>query len=287
VGEFQVIDRSGQLVKNGGNVATYFTTPDGRVIHAVLGPVSADELIEESRWAVGLYRQVQAQGADLTAPIRLAHRSALDTDGPAGGRRATARRVHEFFAAHALPRLEDVYREVFSRILGQALARDSADVRDAVAGVERARRSQLPILFILHRERDDRAVLDRWNALVAKAGDDAASSLADLAAHYAVIVLPISELPELSRSLNVRPFAAPDRNAPVFVVARSDARQLTAVTGWGRAAAPLEIAMAEGLVQSAKESPRSHSQLTRLQQLVGPVDRRLAAQVAALAREGG
>jgi hypothetical protein len=45
--------------------------------------------------------------------------------------------------------------------------------------------------------------------------------------------------------------------------------------------------MAEGLVQSAKESPRSRSQLTRLQQLVGPVDRRLAAQVAALAREGG
>jgi hypothetical protein len=288
VGEFQVIDQSGQLVKTGGNVATYFTTPDGRVVHAVLGPVSADELLEESRWAVGLYRRAQAEGGDLAAPVVLAHRETLQRDPSAGGRCATPRRVHEFLAAHPLPRLEDVYREVFTRSLGQALSRDAADVRESVAAVERARRSQLPILFILHRERDDRTVLDRWNALVNRSRDDAASSLADLAAHYAVIVLPISELPQLSRSLNVRPFAAHDRDVPVFVVTRSDARQLAAVTGWTEAGgAPLEAAMAEGLVQSAKEYPRSRSQLTRLQRLVGPIDRALAAQVATLAREGG
>ena len=32
---------AGVLAKNGGNVASYFCTPDGRVIHAVTGPVPA------------------------------------------------------------------------------------------------------------------------------------------------------------------------------------------------------------------------------------------------------
>ena len=171
VGEFQVIDQFGQLQKNGGNVASYFTTPDGRVIHAVLGPVSADELLEEARWAVGLYQRARAAGGDLAAPVLLAHRDALERDTTArGGQRATSRRIHEFFTAHPLPLLKDVYKEIFTRILGQALSRDAADVREAVAAVERAGRSRLPILFILHRERSNRAVLDRWSALVERAG---------------------------------------------------------------------------------------------------------------------
>jgi hypothetical protein len=285
VGAFQVIDESGRLVKTGGNVATYFTTPEGRVIHAVLGPVAGGELLAEARWAVDLYQHARADGGELATPIVLAHRDAFErstlTDGP-----ATSRRVHEFFAEHSLPRLEEVYQEIFTRILGQALGRGRDEIRRALAAIDQARRAQLPILFILHRERENRAVLDRWNALIAHAEPSGVSPMADLAANYVVIVLPLSELAELSQSLNVRPFAAPDRGTPVFVVARSDGRQLTALTTWSQADAPLVKAMAQGLVQAAKEHPRTAAQLRRLGRLVLRVDLALAEPVRELLEDG-
>lgn len=281
-----MIDEFGRLVKTGGNVATYFTTTDGRVIHAVLGPVRAGELLEEARWAVELYRRVQADGGDPAAQVLLAHRQALEQESLRGGP-ATARRVHDFFTRHPLPLLEDVYREIFTRILGEALSSDPAEIRQARAAVALAGRKQLPILFILHGGRANRDVLDRWEALAANRESSGAGPLAQLAAGYVVVVLPISELPGLSQSLNVRPIAAPDRGLPVFAVARSDGRQLAAVTTWDRAGEPLAQAMALGLVQAAKEHPRSASQLQRLKGLVQPIDRTLAAEVRDLLAEGG
>ena len=44
VGTFKVVD--GQ--KQGGNVASYFCTPDGRVLDAVAGPVNAAMLLREA-----------------------------------------------------------------------------------------------------------------------------------------------------------------------------------------------------------------------------------------------
>ena len=38
--------------KQGGNVASYFCTPDGRVLQAVAGPVDAATLLREARWVV-------------------------------------------------------------------------------------------------------------------------------------------------------------------------------------------------------------------------------------------
>ena len=51
VGTFKVAD-DGQ--KQGGNVATYFCAPDGRVLHIVAGPVNAATLLKESKWVVEL-----------------------------------------------------------------------------------------------------------------------------------------------------------------------------------------------------------------------------------------
>src|SRR5262249_21073889 len=36
--------------KQGGNVASYFCMPDGRVLHVVVGPVSGTRLLDEARW---------------------------------------------------------------------------------------------------------------------------------------------------------------------------------------------------------------------------------------------
>jgi hypothetical protein len=48
VGTFVV--NNGQ--KQGGNVATYFCAPDGRVLHVVAGPVDAGTFLREAKWVV-------------------------------------------------------------------------------------------------------------------------------------------------------------------------------------------------------------------------------------------
>ncbi len=48
VGSFKIA--GGQ--KQGGNVAVYFCVPDGRVLHAIAGPVDAKTLLEESNWVI-------------------------------------------------------------------------------------------------------------------------------------------------------------------------------------------------------------------------------------------
>jgi hypothetical protein len=53
VGTFTVVEDRGVVVeKQGGSVAAYFGTPDGRVLGAALGAVDAGFFLEEARWAV-------------------------------------------------------------------------------------------------------------------------------------------------------------------------------------------------------------------------------------------
>ena len=63
VGTFRVVN--GQ--KQGGNVASYFCRPNGTVLHAVAGPVNAETLLAEARWAVELNKSA------LTAATNLAN----------------------------------------------------------------------------------------------------------------------------------------------------------------------------------------------------------------------
>ena len=42
--------------KQGGNVASYFCTADGCVLHVVAGPVSAETLLREARWVVETWK---------------------------------------------------------------------------------------------------------------------------------------------------------------------------------------------------------------------------------------
>ena len=84
MGDFSVVNVNGNLQKNGGNVASYFCTPSGRVIHAVGKPVQAERLLQEARWALQTYQDaVQSAPDDVieqTRFIELAHLTALKTD---------------------------------------------------------------------------------------------------------------------------------------------------------------------------------------------------------------
>jgi hypothetical protein len=121
--------------KQGGNVAGYFCTPDGRVLHAVAGPVDARTLLREARWAVDTWKLYQQENRDepdlarlrtrfLTAHADLLRsRYGLDLDSDArAGRLDNQGKVHLLLAAAPLPRLEQVYKVVFEKILNEKIS---------------------------------------------------------------------------------------------------------------------------------------------------------------------
>jgi hypothetical protein len=132
VGTFTV---NGQQ-KQGGNVASYFCTPEGRVLHVIAGPVNSDVLLREARWVVETAklssldsvksdvrrrefwrkahgeRLQQEHQVDFKRIGRGSHRMTLNNPG----------RVHLMLATAPLPRLELIYKLVFEKILNEKIS---------------------------------------------------------------------------------------------------------------------------------------------------------------------
>jgi hypothetical protein len=137
--------------KQGGNVAAYFCTPDGLVLHAVAGPVDEATFLREARWAVETYHLAALKNVrteqQAQAFYRKAHLERLKTEHgiSAHDLRLTAKngpirdwktffhqnqdrlganqgKVHLLLAATPVPRLSDVYQFVFDRILGERIS---------------------------------------------------------------------------------------------------------------------------------------------------------------------
>jgi hypothetical protein len=70
--------------KQGGNVASYFCAPDGRVLHCVAGPVNADVMLRESKWVVETTKKAMAEakgdGGKFKAHFRKAHAERLKAE---------------------------------------------------------------------------------------------------------------------------------------------------------------------------------------------------------------
>jgi len=77
VGTFRIVGKQ----KQGGNVASYFCAPDGRVLHCVAGPVNAGTLLNEAKWVVEHTRKAmevaKEDGAAFKAYFRKAHADKL------------------------------------------------------------------------------------------------------------------------------------------------------------------------------------------------------------------
>jgi hypothetical protein len=78
VATFRIVN-GGQ--KQGGNVASYFCAPDGRVLHVVPGPVDADTLLKEAKWVVETTQKAmkvsKGDGAVFKSYFRKAHAEKL------------------------------------------------------------------------------------------------------------------------------------------------------------------------------------------------------------------
>jgi hypothetical protein len=156
VGTFTVAN--GQ--KQGGNVASYFCTADGSVLHAIAGPVNADMMLREARWVVetrrlamfeshgnqGRYREVirRAHGERLqseygvnmgqlyAAASRYSGGSFEQTHaghwghGTHGQSRAGTSdkqyKVHMLLFGYPQIKVEQVYRYVFEKILNEKVS---------------------------------------------------------------------------------------------------------------------------------------------------------------------
>lgn len=70
--------------KQGGNVASYFCAPDGRVLHCVAGPVNAQTFLHEAKWVVettkAAMKEAKNDGAAFKAYFRKAHAKRLQEE---------------------------------------------------------------------------------------------------------------------------------------------------------------------------------------------------------------
>jgi len=77
VGTFRIVGKQ----KQGGNVACYFCAPDGRVLHAVAGPVDANTMMREAKWIVETCKtgieKSKGDGGKFKVFLRTAHAQKL------------------------------------------------------------------------------------------------------------------------------------------------------------------------------------------------------------------
>jgi hypothetical protein len=155
VGTFRIVDG----VKVGGNVASYFCLSDGTVIHAVAGPLNAQQYLQELRYAIDLRKLAASEaGGDIAkyrAVIRKGHLERLAaesgarlnpntlpviTNGPppvptvnalrakASGKAVrpvtlgTQGQVHALLAYYPLPKIQQLYPIVFEDVLNEKLS---------------------------------------------------------------------------------------------------------------------------------------------------------------------
>ncbi len=162
VGTFTLVQTEGKTVaRAGGNVATYFCTPDLEVIHGVAGPVDAESFLDDARWAVSVYDAARKKAGNdrdgIAKELRAAHEAASRPKGQEcgkvegvfrvgdcqttdllhrtmelrGGVHARAllaltligrQSLHGYLAGKEMPKLSEIYAHVFENMLGERLS---------------------------------------------------------------------------------------------------------------------------------------------------------------------
>jgi hypothetical protein len=138
IGTFRI--EGGQ--KQGGNVASYFVTSQGQVLHVLAGPVDAATFLREARWAVETWKlSVLEKHDERTRKAFFAkahadrlyyeHDEKLEHLQGRGNERnqemfrrglPNQAQVHVLLATTPLARIEQIYGRVFEDILGEKVS---------------------------------------------------------------------------------------------------------------------------------------------------------------------
>jgi hypothetical protein len=144
--------------KQGGNVASYFCTPDGSVLHAIAGPVNEDAFLREVRWVNETHNMATLENHKTVYQLRLFFRKAhydrlaqnghwlpkntlsavpattvtptylkkvLDTHGHGMGNQD---KVCLILTAAPLAKVEQIYHTVFEKILNEKISTKPVNV---------------------------------------------------------------------------------------------------------------------------------------------------------------
>ena len=217
------------MQKKGGNVVSYFLTPQGLVINAVVGPANADKLLAEAKWAVDAYQQACEVGGDdafgQMQVIAQAH-AAREND-----------RTHQLLAANPLAPLPAIQQQVFEGLTGQTANQDRRGIAMGAAGFAQAKQQGKPVLLVLANEGPEAGKWDlATNRLWARLNS---RPISPLLRSCQVVVLPIDELPALTNLVHMPELELAERQAPTMVLTDSDGAQIAAISAHGD---PSEVA---------------------------------------------
>lgn len=233
------------------------------MIHSVAGPVSAEVLLAEAKWALQMYETAKSKpAADQMQFVAWTHQQA--SWAPADGR---DRKIHELFMNRPLPKLQLVYEEVFEKILGEKVSEAGPRLAQAAVRLEYAKKTGRPILFVMH----DR---HQWSSPMLS------TATRQLMGEYAVIVMPLKEGPALSQLTGQPPFQVSGSARPLFVIARSDCEQIGSVAGLNDR--QLANALAGGWADALERRRPNIRTLVRAQRLLRKVNNDAADRVKTL-----
>jgi hypothetical protein len=222
IGDFKVTNVDGKVQKNGGNVVSYFLTPGGAVIDAVVGPVNAEQLLGEAHWAVDNYQRARGISRSLYAQaqvIGMAHQ-ALASD-----------RVHRLLAGNPLVALPLIQKQIFEDLAGQKVSQNRGGVAMAAGGFEKARQKGLPVLLVLGKPQTKPGEWDTATGNVL--GALAMMPFARPVRNCVLVILPVDELPALTNLVSLPEFNLAERETPTMVLTKSDGTQLASISPTG------------------------------------------------------
>ena len=242
-GDFRAVNVNGNVQKNGGNVATCFCTADGRVIHAVGGPATAEKLLQEARWAVDTYEfaanKASRNPAVQALLVRQRHLAELGVFGNSSANDlrkshgwssgSTETRAHQLMAKLPLANYLAVRKPIFEHLTGEDYADDRSLVYLANTGIQLAREKKAPIIFVLYEghghSRDHYDPATRWLLSKTFRQHPVTAALHS----YVVIAIPTRQLPALTQLAELPEFELPAYYSPAVVLTDCDGHQLVSI----------------------------------------------------------
>ncbi len=205
--------------------------------------------MDEAQWAIDMYAEAKSRRPERRFDYVAAAHQQAGWSAVSG----QDRKVHELFMGRPLAHLQSVYREIFEEILGQRVSKAGPRLAQASIRLDYARKTGRPILFVLHDG-------NTWSNPAFSA------TTQSLIGEFVVIVMPLRESPALSQLTGQPPFEATSSARPLFVVARSDCRQLASVAGWYEH--ELSTGLAMGWADALERKPTNIRSLVRAQRLL-------------------
>ena len=154
------------MVKNGGNVVSYFCTPEGQLLHAVGGPVSGEKLLAEARWARDLALDMQNKSRQSKAEfVRKAHENASrrgQTHSWQDSNRSSQAHVHRLLSQYAYMPMSKVEMKLFRSLSGEKFESNRSEICNASEAFAQAEKRNRPILLVLRSNDQMTHSRSRW-----------------------------------------------------------------------------------------------------------------------------